>query len=120
MSEKQRSTFSSLLLAMLEVWLVLIAGTFFISSKRPEAASPALCGSAADAAALASAMDQLRNAEIAEQNVLSNGDTYVAAKIGPIPGVQFNAASARSHDDLRRAQHHLAVIARRCRENAFN
>lgn len=120
MSEKQTSTFSTLLLATLEVWLLLIAGAFLIAEKRPEAASPAVCGSAGDAIALTSAMDQLRNAETAEQLVLSNGDTYLAAKIGPIPGDEFNAAAARSQEDLRRAQHHLAVIARRCRENAFN
>lgn len=120
MSEKQLPTLPTLLLVTLEVWLLLIAATVLMTGKRPEAASPAVCGSAEDVLALASAMDQLHAAEIAEQQVLSNGDTYVAAKIGPIPGDELNAASARSRDDLQRAQRYLAVIARKCRENAFN
>ncbi len=121
MSDKNtKLTLPTFLMATLEVWLLLIAGAVLISGNRPEAASPALCGSAADALALASAMDQLRAAEVAEQHVLSNGDTYLAAKIGPIPGDEFNAATARSREDLRRAQHHLTVTVRRCRENAFD
>lgn len=120
MSEKHQLTLPTFLMATLEVWLLLTAAVVLMSGNRPEAASPALCGSAADVLDLASAMDQLRAAETAEQQLRTNGDTYVAAKIGPIPGEGFNAAMAQSLEDLRRSQRHLAVTVRRCREQVLN
>ena len=121
MRENIRPRLPTLLMATLEVWLLLLAAAvLMLSGNRPEAASPALCGSEADALALARAMDQFRAAEIAERDMRSNGESYLAAKIGPIPGDQFDAAVARQRDGLRRSQHYLAVAARRCREHALN
>jgi len=119
MRDEHKPSLSTLLSATLEVWLLLIAAALLMwTGNKPEAAQ-AVCGSVADVEALTQAMDQLRAAEAAEQHVRSNGETYVAAKIGPIPGDSLDAEIVQRREDLRRAQHHLAVSVRLCRERGY-
>jgi hypothetical protein len=57
---------------------------------------------------------RLRQAQDAQQRVAMGGNAFAAAKVGPIPGPDLDAALVRIADEVHAAREDLVAIRRQC------
>ena len=94
--------------------LSLAAVLLLTACDQADAARPPICRDAAVTAAVSDAAARLRRAEAEGRRVAMGGTAYDAAKIGPIPGPELNAALARAADEITAARQHLVAVRRHC------
>jgi hypothetical protein len=95
----------------------LLAGLILAACDQADAARPPMCRDAAMTAAVVDAAARLRRAEDAGRRVAMGGTAYEAAKVGPIPGPDLDAAMTLAADEIVAARENLVSVRRHCYAN---
>jgi hypothetical protein len=100
--------------APVAVLMFTLVGIFLAACDQADAARPPICRDAGVTAAVTDAANRLRAAEAQSRRIAMGGNAFDAAKVGPIPGADLDAAMQRAAAEITQARRDLVAVRQHC------
>jgi hypothetical protein len=94
--------------------MLTLAGLVLTACDQADAARPPICRDATITVAVTDAAARLRRAEDESRRIAMGGNGFAGAKVGPVPGMELDAALQRAAAEVTDARRALLAVRRHC------